>query len=179
MTKFLFSNESGTLIFDRLEAIEVCEDYTGIVLYELSKLTDYTLLILLRAQGLVVDLVAEDIAKMILAQETEVQREIKLERIIDDSILSFKGWEFETKEAIYIAESDMEVDLFRLEYNKTNRSYRIFVANHEEYCIHEDVTYLFNLVQIINQCKKQETADIDNQIKYYLEYVLSEGGLGE
>ncbi|MED4057197.1 hypothetical protein P4654_24140 [Niallia taxi] len=49
MTKFLFSNESGTLIFDRLEAIEVCEDYTGIVLYELSKLTDYTLLILLRA----------------------------------------------------------------------------------------------------------------------------------
>lgn len=108
--------------------------------------------------------------------------EITLKRIIDDSILAFKGWEFETEEDVYVEEYGDTRNLFRLEYDKIEKEYRgIFVANYDEYCIHEDASSDFpDYNAIIEEIQKQEASMTVaermelNCTYYFLEYVVQE-----
>lgn len=85
---------------------------------------------------------------------------ITLKRIIDDDVLSFKGWEFETEEEVFVEEYQDTRDLFRLEYNKIEKKYNgIFVASHDEYCIHENATDDFeDYHAIIEEIEKLEAS---------------------
>lgn len=93
--------------------------------------------------------------------------------VIDDSILSFKGYEFITDISIEIEDSGDLVNYFRLEYSKENKEYSIYVGNEDDYSIHDDATYLFDLQNIIDMCE-QQTRDrvIENVTREYILYCL-------
>lgn len=108
----------------------------------------------------------------------ENQPIIKLTAIIDNHILSFKGWEFETEEPIFVTLYGDNTDHFRLEYNKLTRKYDILVAGFDEWCVHEDATTDFDLGYIVAQCMQQEETHPEpeklNSIVEYLQYVISD-----
>lgn len=82
------------------------------------------------------------------------------------------GYEFETKDDVYVEEADSEFSLFRLE--KHGENVCIMVANWDEYCIHEDVTHLFDVDSILALCESQE--NLDDHTEYFLEYCEEEDG---
>lgn len=80
------------------------------------------------------------------------------------------GYEFETKDYVYVEEAESEFSLFRLE--KHGNSVGIMVANWDEYCIHEDVTHLFDVESILAMCEAEK--DLSDHTQFYLDYCEEE-----
>lgn len=68
-----------------------------------------------------------------------------------DELLTF---EFVTVEDVWLAESEMETDLFRLFLWKDGRK-EIYEANSEDYDVHDEVTDLFDVEAIHEACAKE------------------------
>jgi hypothetical protein len=86
---------------------------------------------------------------------------------------NFVGYEFQTKDEVYVDEAGSEFRLFRLEVFH-NGDVSILVANWEEYCIHEDVTYLFDVDSIQALC--EGIKDLSDHTEFYIEYCEEEFG---
>ena len=93
----------------------------------------------------------------------------------------FKTFEFGTEKDLYIDEAEMEHDLFRLviwneghagfdEKTQEPTKIEILVANREDYDIHEDVTYLFDVDVIVAECLAAEPEIADMTTLYNLHY---------
>jgi hypothetical protein len=80
----------------------------------------------------------------------------------------YDTWEFVTCNDIWIDESDMETDLFRLFIWKDGRV-EVMVANTQDYDIHEDASYLFDL-DAIEAAAKASTPDIDDATQEYINH---------
>ena len=76
-------------------------------------------------------------------------------------------YEFTTEEGLYVEEADFETELFRLFVNNGG-TLEVFVANDEDYDIHEDVTDLFDVEAIKNVCETANVEDVTG--KYNAHY---------
>jgi hypothetical protein len=65
-------------------------------------------------------------------------------------------YEFRTDEEIWIDKADMYCDLFRIEIVKKTGEIDIFVANNDDYDVHENVTHLFDEQKIVDRCRDEE-----------------------
>jgi hypothetical protein len=117
-----------------------------------------------------------------VGNEESEKEEIQLSLIEDDISVKwvvktdeFKTFEFRTKVDVYIEESDMEYDLFRLfiwneDHPTKSGDVEILVANREDYDIHEDVTHLFDVDVIEAACIAAEPDITDMTAEYIQHY---------
>lgn len=79
---------------------------------------------------------------------------------------SYVTFEFLIKDDLYVDEAGSEFDLFRL-FIHTNGDSEIMVANREDYDIHEDVSYAFDIDDIKDYCLSIE--DLHDATNDYIE----------
>lgn len=92
---------------------------------------------------------------------------------------TWKAYEFYTSESITFQTFDKAGNLydevsstiFRLEIGEGYKS--VLIANHDEYCVHEDVSYAFDVDKIVSQMKEIESS-IPNVQEDYNELNLEE-----
>ena len=80
----------------------------------------------------------------------------------------YTTYEFVTEEDLYIEEADFETELFRLFINN-NGTLEVFVANSEDYDIHEDVTEQFDVEAIKNICENADVEDVTEKYNAHYE----------
>jgi hypothetical protein len=81
----------------------------------------------------------------------------------------YTTFEFETKDSVYIDESQSEFSLFRLFIWEDGRT-EILVANSEDYDIHEDASYLFDEEDIKGYFLESNVCDFTKEyIEHYTE----------
>jgi hypothetical protein len=71
-----------------------------------------------------------------------IQEEVRLVCMVDNSVLSFKAFEFEitNDQGVYVEEMEDYGFWFRIEINKETDERSIFLASSDEFYIHEDAT---------------------------------------
>lgn len=117
---------------------------------------------------------------------TEIQ-EISVKWVVKTE--EFKTFEFITKNDVYVQESDMNCDLFRLfiwneghagfdEKTQQPKKIEILVANEEDYDIHEDVTHLFSLEDVVAHCLAVEER-LDDMTPEYIKHYQERRERGE
>lgn len=79
----------------------------------------------------------------------------------------FTGFGFTTNKYLYLEEAQSEFDTFRLEVNPDG-SVEVFVANSEDYSVHEDVTEYFDVNDILDYVRNVKVNDVT---KEYLEWI--------
>ncbi|QEG04098.1 hypothetical protein [Bacillus phage BC-T25] len=85
---------------------------------------------------------------------------------------TWKAYEFYTSEEITFQTFDSAGNLhdevsstiFRLEIGEGYEA--VLIANHDEYCVHEDVSYAFDVDKIVSQMKEIESSIPDVQEDY-------------
>lgn len=83
----------------------------------------------------------------------------------------FEGIEFYTNEPIDV-EPDLEAKCFRLEKHVEDGQTYILVASEEEFFVHEDVTHIFDVAAIEEECRRQlTTEDVPDATKEYLQFL--------
>lgn len=92
---------------------------------------------------------------------------------------NYTTYEFETIDTIYVDEAEDEFNLFRLFIN-SDGSKDIMVANDDDFDIHEDVSYLFDIDDIESFCLDSAVVDITKDyIEHYNERIKDGEDLGE
>jgi hypothetical protein len=81
----------------------------------------------------------------------------------------YTTFEFETKNDVYVDETESEFSLFRL-FIWANGHTEIMVANSEDYDIHEDVSYAFDLDDIEAYCLENSIKMCDFTTEYIQHY---------
>ena len=91
-----------------------------------------------------------------LQYDRRIKMEIKVKYKIDEHILSFKAYEFETMEDVYVEETEETSSVFRLEIEKSTGEMSILVASRDEHYVYEDVSEAFDIQTILAICEAKE-----------------------
>lgn len=84
-----------------------------------------------------------------------------------------EGFEFETSRSLHLEHEGLDVDYFRLELHETGEKF-VMVASPEEFFVHEDVTPLFDLSMIEQECRKQlNTEEVHDSSLDFINFLRS------
>lgn len=104
----------------------------------------------------------------------KIETDIYVRYKLDSSELSFIGYKFDTVEDVFVEEMGDTADYFRLEIDKVTNEKAIYVAGFDEWCVHDEVTHLFDVKKIYAACLEQGKNPKPNQeipecSAYYME----------
>jgi len=98
---------------------------------------------------------------------------IELETV--DAFIRYGNWvryEFTTKEDVYVEEMGDSTDIFGIEISDDGDA-SVLVVGSDSYAVHEDVTHLFDVDRIIDDCKKVDSNEIDHT-EFYVDWLKQE-----
>jgi hypothetical protein len=108
-----------------------------------------------------------------------VKREINATAIINHPVLPFKAYEFHLPgTGVYIPESGILANEFRIEVDKKTLDVTIYVLSFESWETHENCTDIFHVGSILQECIRQERkGNVPNLTVDYLNYLKKKNEL--